>query len=97
MGVEMFILFKRFFSYLGFSEYSVHSVLYFRILCKFRVLVYNFPTLEYSVYSTISFPHSVSGPVTPQHEQCVMETVESKVKTIPKIPFSLISVSEALQ
>ena len=42
MGVEMFILFKRFFSYLGFSEYSAHSVLYFRILCKFRVLVYNF-------------------------------------------------------
>ena len=97
MGVEMFILFKRFFSYLGFSEYSVHSVLYFRILCKFRVLVYNFRTLEYSVYSTIPFRHSVSAPVTPQHEQCVMETVESKVKTIPKIPFSLISVSEALQ
>ena len=77
MGVEVFILFKRFFSYLGFSEYSVHSVLYFRILCKFRVLVYNFRTLiQYSVYSTIPFTHSVSAPVTPQHEQRVMETVE---------------------
>ena len=58
MGVEMFILFKRFFSYLGFSEFQ------------------NFRILEYSVYSTIPFSHSVSAPVTPQHEQRVMETVE---------------------
>ena len=76
MGVEMFILFKRFFSYLGFSVYSVY----------YSVLVYNLRILQYSVYSTIPFPHSVIAPVTPQHEQCVMETVESKVKLSQRFP-----------
>ena len=65
MGVEIYILFKRFFSYPGFSEYSAYFVFCFRIFCKFRVLVYNFRILEYSVYSTIPFHHSVSAPVTP--------------------------------